>query len=144
MHHYQDILVATDGSDPAARAVDHACALADGIDDTVYVLSVADTEARPMAFGAESTAAVEAAMERTVEEMREHTGDVRGAIREGEPAEEILAFAGETDADVVVLGRSGRSGLPADVIGSTANRVVQRTTLPVVLIPPTAEASGGE
>lgn len=141
MSRYTDILVATNGSEPAERAVDHAVALAEGIDDTVYVLSVADPSEWPMAFGEEDAEAVETAVDRTAEEMAEHAGEatVRGAIRRGTPADEILDFAGEKDVDVVVLGRSGTTGFAQDILGSTADRVVQRATLPVVLVPPSVD-----
>ncbi len=39
---YQDLLLATDGSDGARRATDHALALADRLDATLHVLSVAE------------------------------------------------------------------------------------------------------
>lgn len=142
MSHYQDILVATDGSEPASRAVDHATSLADGIDDTVYVLSVADPSENPMAFGVETVEAIDDAIQRTAEEMSEHVGeaDVRGTVRRGTPADRILAFADEKDVDAVVLGRSGASGLAERILGSTADRVVRRATLPIVLVPDAVEA----
>lgn len=141
MYHYEDILVGTDGSETAATAVEHATSLADGIDDTVYVLSVADSAERPLTYGADSVEGVEEAVERTATEMRAHAGEatVRGAVREGRPADELLAYAAEQDVDVVVLGRSGRTGLADQVLGSTADRVVRRAAVPVVLVPQAVE-----
>lgn len=138
MSHYSDVLVATDGSEPASRAVDHATSLADGIDDTVYVLSVADRSENLMAFDAESYEGVETAVDRTADTILDHAGqaDVEGAVREGTPADEILSFADDEDVDVVVLGRSRKSGLAEQILGSTADRVVQHATRPVVLVPP--------
>jgi len=137
MSQYTEILVATDGSEPASQAVDHALSLADGIGDTVYVLSVADRSENLMAFDAESYEGVEAALNRTAEEALEHADQatVEGAVRKGTPADEILEFAAEEDVDVVVLGRSSRSGLAEQILGSTADRVVQHATIPIVLVP---------
>lgn len=136
MSHYTDILVATDGSEPASAAVDHAVELADGINDTVYVLSVADDTANPMAFGVETVAAIDDAIEETATEMSEHLGKatVEGTVRRGSPSDEILAVADEADADVIVLGR-GTSGLADRLLGSTADRVVERADRPVVIVP---------
>jgi nucleotide-binding universal stress UspA family protein len=141
MTRYNDILVATDGSEPASRAVDHAITLAEGIGDVVYVLSVADPSERSMAFDETDAESVGNAIDRLVEEMNEHAGeaDIRGAVRRGTPAEEILSFADDEGADSVVLGRSSQPGFARDILGSTADRVVQRATLPVVLVPPSAE-----
>lgn len=133
---YEDILVATDGSEVASRAVDHAVGLANGIDDTVYVLSVANPSESPMAFGAETVAEIETATDRTVEELDEHLGegDLRGAVRRGQPAEQICSFATEQDVDAIVLGRSS-SGLAERLLGSTADRVAREASRPVVLVP---------
>jgi nucleotide-binding universal stress UspA family protein len=142
MHHYQDILVGTDGSDTAARAVEHAVSLADGVDDTVYVLSVADAAKNPLMYDVETLDGVEAAVERTATEMQDHAGEatVRGAVREGPPADGLLSYADEQDVDVIVLGRQGRSGLADEVPGSTADRVVRNADVPVAVVPEAAEA----
>jgi nucleotide-binding universal stress UspA family protein len=141
MYDYQDVLVGTDGSETAATAVDHAVSLADGVGDTVHVLSVANPEQNPMAFGLDSVAEVEEAAERAAEEVNDHVGvgTIRATVREGTPADEILAVADEQDVDAIVLGRSGRSNLAERITGSTTDRVVRRATRPVVLVPPTAE-----
>lgn len=141
MYHYKDILVATDGSETASNAVEHAVSLADGIDDTVYVLSVADSARQPLTYGVETVEELEEAVERTAEEMGEHAGEatVKGAVRRGRPADEILAYADEMDVDVVVLGRSGRTGLADRIVGSTADRVMRQSTVPVVLVPEAVE-----
>jgi nucleotide-binding universal stress UspA family protein len=39
---YQDLLLATDGSDAASRATDHAIELANRLDATLHVLSVSE------------------------------------------------------------------------------------------------------
>ena len=141
MYDYEDILVGTDGSETASIAVRHAISLADGIDDTVYVVSVADPGTNPLAFGVETVAEMEEATERAVDEMRAHMGegDVRAAVRRGTPTDELLAYADERDVDAIVLGRSGQSGLAERVTGSTADGVVRRATRPVVLVPRTIE-----
>ena len=142
MHHYEDILVGTDGSDTAAAAIEHAVSLADGVDDTVYVLSVADSAKRPLMYGAETVDDVEEAVERTASEMETHAGEatVRGAVREGRPADGLLEYAAEQHVDVIVLGRSSRAGLADEVIGSTADRVIRNAAVPVVVVPEAAEA----
>lgn len=60
--------------------------------------------------------------------------DVRETdLRRGLPFEEIVAAAGEMKADLIVLATHGYSGLKRVFLGSTAERVVQHATCPVLV-----------
>ena len=62
-------------------------------------------------------------------------GDLETAIREGEPADELLEAATEFDADELVIGaRGGRPDATADV-GGTARAILARADRPVVVVP---------
>ncbi len=54
----------------------------------------------------------------------------------GEPAHEILAFAKAQKADLLVLGTHGRTGIQHALMGSVAERVVRRSTCPVLTVRP--------
>ena len=55
-------------------------------------------------------------------------------IKRGKPVEQILAQAVEKEIDLIVMGTHG-SGTLADVmLGSTARRVLRRSTVPVFVI----------
>jgi nucleotide-binding universal stress UspA family protein len=56
----------------------------------------------------------------------------------GEPAHEILAFAKAQKADLLVLGTHGRTGIQHALMGSVAERVVRRSTCPVLTVRPKA------
>jgi nucleotide-binding universal stress UspA family protein len=53
-------------------------------------------------------------------------------VRVGKPADEILQFAAEHGADVIVMGTHGRTGLRHLLAGSVAERVVRASTVPVL------------
>lgn len=56
------------------------------------------------------------------------------SVLQGQPVETILAEADKLDCDLIVMGTHGQ-GLLADVmIGSTARRVVRRSSRPVLTI----------
>src|ERR1041384_7888603 len=55
----------------------------------------------------------------------------------GEAIETICTIAGRELADVIVLGTHGMSGVERLVFGSTAEGVLRRSEIPVLLIPPT-------
>ena len=55
-------------------------------------------------------------------------------IRQGQPHQEILAFAGEKTADLLVMGSEGRSGLPRFLIGSVATKVVRQMPSSIITV----------
>jgi nucleotide-binding universal stress UspA family protein len=54
----------------------------------------------------------------------------------GEPAAEIVAAAQDGKFDVIVVGTHGRTGLAHVLLGSVAERVVRRATMPVITVRP--------
>jgi nucleotide-binding universal stress UspA family protein len=54
----------------------------------------------------------------------------------GYPASEIVRFADENDADLVVMGSHGLSGIAHTLFGSTADRVVQKAHCSVLAVRP--------
>jgi nucleotide-binding universal stress UspA family protein len=61
------------------------------------------------------------------------------AIDQGEVAAKIIAFARDSRADLIVMGTHGRSGIERWFIGSIANKTIQYSTTPVLLLRPTTE-----
>jgi nucleotide-binding universal stress UspA family protein len=61
--------------------------------------------------------------------------DVQPALRDGFAPDEILAAAQSLPADLIVMGSRGRGGLAHVLLGSTAERVVQRASMPVLVVP---------
>ena len=55
-------------------------------------------------------------------------------IRQGQPHQEILAFAGEKTADLLVMGSEGRSGLSRFLIGSVATKVVRQMPCSIITV----------
>ena len=57
----------------------------------------------------------------------------------GAPAAEICRAADELDVDLIVLGTHGRTGLRHVILGSVAEKVVRKSTRPVLTIHPTEQ-----
>ncbi|WP_136591140.1 universal stress protein [Salinigranum halophilum] len=139
---YERILVPTDGSDHALRAADHGRYLADAFDATVHVLAVIDVQqaAGPFSAGGVDKAFIdrlEAEADATVEavvDTQDGSASVQTAVRKGEPAEEILAYADDHDVDLLAMGTHGRSGLRRLVAGSVTERVVRLAEVPVLTV----------
>ena len=55
-------------------------------------------------------------------------------VREGQPHLEIVACAREIKADLIIIGSHRHSALGESMLGHTANRVVHRSEIPVLLV----------
>ncbi|MEW5912171.1 MAG: universal stress protein [Thermodesulfobacteriota bacterium] len=56
-------------------------------------------------------------------------------VRVGVPATEILKAASDTGADLLVIGSLGRGHVSGALFGSTAQRVVRRSPVQVLVVP---------
>lgn len=61
-------------------------------------------------------------------------GDVRGLIRGKEPAEDLLAVAEETDAELIVIGLRRRTPVGKLILGSNAQRVLLDAPCAVIAV----------
>lgn len=77
-------------------------------------------------------------LERGVEKRREEFPNLNIAchVAAGVPFKEICRFADQENIGLIVIGTHGRSGLSHLLIGSTAERVVQQSSCPVLSIKP--------
>lgn len=136
---YETILVATDGSERARRAAEYAVDLAARYDATVHAIFVVDTHLadEPALSTAElSTDLIEDAGHGFLVEvggLAEERG-VRFERRSahGVPKYEILDYADEVGADVIVMGTVGHT--PGHRVGSVADHVFEHADQPVLTI----------
>lgn len=82
----------------------------------------------------EATRALAGRLEADAERVREHGYDVRVLVRPGAPVEEIVAAVERERIDLVAMTTHGRSGLGRLVMGSVAQAVVARLSVPVLLL----------
>lgn len=137
---YDTVLVATDGSDCAEAAASHAIGLAEVHNAAIHALYVVD-QRYPAMSGIDSVVEqMEAEGEEALDAVEAAAADrdvpVTKKLRRGKPYEQILGYAVHNDVDVVVLGATGRTGVDRLVhAGSTTERVVRRTHVPVIAVP---------
>lgn len=55
-------------------------------------------------------------------------------LAEGDPADEILKFAGEIGADLIAMGSHGRTGVLRSPMGSVSRKVLDQTRRPVLIV----------
>lgn len=107
-----------------------------GIAPTMYA-QVADAYARDLKEGqAEHRRLAEETAARLVSAGRDATADVRT----GDAASEIIAAAAASDADLVVLGSRGRTGLTRALLGSVARNVAHGSEASTLVVRELARA----
>jgi nucleotide-binding universal stress UspA family protein len=113
------LLLAYDGSDHTRPALSWASLLQRTLPAEVAVVAVQENE-HP------STA-------KWLAEAKAQFVDCQCLHRQGQPAGEIVAAAEETQADLIVMGRYRHTALLEWLSGSTVDRVLRGTELPVLM-----------
>lgn len=137
---YDRILVATDGSADGNRAVTHALEQAEQHGADLHAMFVVNTDrySEPALSSVEAeTQEVEEWGKQELNEVVERAEalDIEVATRccHGKPYVEIINYADEIDADLIVLGYHGHSHTETEQIGSVTDRVVQDIGRPVLV-----------
>jgi nucleotide-binding universal stress UspA family protein len=76
----------------------------------------------------------DASVEKAVKVLAAAGFQARGVVREGAPADTILAAAHDLHATAILLCTHGRGGLARFALGSVAEKVVRTSPLPVLLV----------
>ncbi|OVE83283.1 universal stress protein [Natronolimnobius baerhuensis] len=149
---YDRILVPTDGSSHAEQATDRALELAASVDASVYGICVVETGP----FGSvtlpgenESAASVLGERAREYVDRIDARGEAKDVpvttdVIEGIPVREILEYADEIDADVIVMGTRGRGGISRMMLGSVTDGVTRHTARDVLVVGDATASSESE
>lgn len=146
---YKNILIATDGSELAAKGVQHGCALAVPLGARVTVLTVTEP-LKPEAARAARNAGVEDPVgqyDYTIDqEMKQRFAAVEADAKQhgvtvdlvhevdDSPAEAIVRAAKRLNCDLIVMSSHGRRGARRLILGSQTAEVVTTTDIPVLVI----------
>lgn len=145
---YKRILAAIDGSHGARLALDEAMKIAQASGAAIIAISVVEhpaqlvdvgnlfVEAPPPGTAAASEAATAALKEaRDLFERRNVRGQTRALDSYGEDAATVLSRAAdELEADLVVLGTTGRHGVRRVLLGSVAESFLRLSRVPVLVV----------
>lgn len=138
------VLVPIDGSDPADAALDHA--LEHFSDSTIIAVHVMDPVDGATAWGPSAAEnwmnAAEERSEQVLSKAKELADQKNSEIETdsvvGRPAHAIIEYTDDNDIDHVVVGSHGRDGVARVLLGSVAETVVRRASVPVTVVrPPT-------
>jgi nucleotide-binding universal stress UspA family protein len=137
---YDTVLLPTDGSEAMETVVEHARDIAERRGADVHVLDVVDDRAFLTLDDdriPEVTDSLHEEGQRATDEIAADFDaeevSVSTEIREGNPADEILAVADERDTDLVVMGTHG-SDPTRNMLGSVSQKVVTLSSVPVLTV----------
>jgi ubiquinone biosynthesis protein len=141
------ILVATDRSESASRAVDWAAEMAQRFDAELLILQVIVPEHQEgtEAGAAEATRAAYAAedLKKYAESLAGPRGLARVAV-DSDPSRAIVQAAEEDQVDVVVVGNVGMQGRKEFLLGNVPNRVSHNARCSVIIVNTAAPAGRGK
>jgi nucleotide-binding universal stress UspA family protein len=66
--------------------------------------------------------------------LHDHTVQDKGILHEGEPEQKIVAFAGENDIDLIVIGARGLGLIKGMLIGSVTDAILKSSPCPVIVV----------
>ena len=144
------VLCPVDFSGPSRGALRYACALAGHFHGALTVATVNDPlleHASDVYYGAswlkqEALRELEAFVAQTLGARRQQLAELQFEVATGKPAPQILHIGAVRGADVIVMSTHGRTGVGKRLFGSTAERVLRETSIPVLITP--ANAVGPE
>lgn len=140
------ILVPTDYSEYADKALKQAMELAKQFGSKIYLLHVNDVIQECAADYCIDYASLKKVREEVVEGTRKSMQtevakfaefndiDVSFDIKEGDPSVEILKDQEEKDIDLIVIGTHGKKGFIKHVLGDVADKVVRQAKCSVMLV----------
>ncbi len=143
---YRAIVVGTDGSETAAKAVDAALDVARRFDASLHVVSAFAPVSRQrlreegqqaphdIQWMVNPREDVDATLEAARAQVGEAGVSVSSYAREGDPADAILDVAEEIGADLIVVGNKGMTGAKRFLLGSVPNKVSHHAPCSVLIV----------
>lgn len=144
---FSKIVIGYDGSEHSKRAIKAACDMATKYGAKIWLNHTPDGGTAPIAvdpfigaIGAPLPVEEIEASARVAIEEAEKLVKAEGCVLEGarvgsiSAADDVIALATEVDADLIVLGRRGRSAVTGLLFGSTSQEVSSATPCAVLTV----------
>ena len=141
---FRVIVVPIDFSDHSLRALPYALGLAEKYSAEIKILYVNEPALQvsdmawvgvdDRALKDEHVSDAHKNMDRIVREQIPPEVSAEAVVRNGDSVEEIIQFAEEESADLIVMATHGRGGLSHILMGSTAEQVIRKAPCPVLTL----------
>lgn len=143
---FESIIVGTDGSQTAAKAVAQAADIAEKFGSKLFVVSAfqpvsgnrlqREKRAAPedVEWAINPHEDVDAMLQEMVEPIKGRGVDVEGLARVGDAADAILDVAEEQNSDLIIVGNKGMTGAKRFLLGSVPNKISHHAPCSVLII----------
>jgi universal stress protein A len=138
------IVVPIDFSEYSKKSLRYATEFAVSFQSEILLVYVIEPIAYPADFSfgqialpmsdADLRQRAEAQLQRLIDTEIQGRLVARAAVRAGKPSSEIVQYAKEEEADLIIIATHGHSGVEHVLFGSTAERVIRKAPCPVLSI----------
>ena len=141
----KELLVPTDFSDNAERALSYALNLAKRCSAKIHVLHVPEIPMSSLLEAADAATPeltrrtlteAQKAVDAVAARLREEAVECETALREGVVHKAIQQYALDHQISMVVMGAHGRTGISKRMYGSVTGRVLRTLPTPTIVVPP--------
>jgi nucleotide-binding universal stress UspA family protein len=137
---FKTILHANDGSEPAFHALTLALRLAKQNGSDLHMICVEEINYMPEFIEevrqetATSARRFHKVLQRARAMAEKEQVPLKTHVVAGHPVRQVISFADDQKADLIVIGASGHSALYERLLGSRADRIVQLAKCPVLVV----------
>lgn len=141
---YQTIVVGTDGSETAIRAVEHAAQLAQLTGARLHLVTAIPAmpavvapemmQGIPSSWIDANLDAARTVLEAAASDIAEKGVEVTAEVGNGDPADCLLRACDTARADLLVVGNRGMQGARRFLLGSVANRCAHHAACSVLIV----------
>ena len=132
---FSKILVAIDGSEISLKAADYGITMAKKDNAKLVVINILYTPASTFTY------TKQAWFDEFLKKAKDEAAEWFNKIKKNETAEElysvpaaIVQYAENENADLIIMGTTGKTGFKRLLLGSVANDVVIHSPIPVMVI----------
>lgn len=137
---YKNIVVATDGTEFVKKAISFALDIAEMSGAKVHGIYVTDitaispTSTEWVLVSENLKMESESALSYIRERAMERNIEVELVNTEGNPANEVLKYAKNVNADMIIVGATGKKTVERILLGSVSEKIVRHSEIPVLVV----------
>jgi nucleotide-binding universal stress UspA family protein len=139
---YQVIVVGTDGSETAAKAVSTAATIAQSMGAHLHILTaygegskdISEEVPAELEWMASAGVRADVILQRAKAAVEEGGLVVEEHPSVGDPASALIDLAVELNADLIVVGNKGMTGVARFLLGSVPNKVAHHAPCDVLIV----------
>jgi nucleotide-binding universal stress UspA family protein len=139
---YKAIVVGTDGSETASKAVSKAATIARKMGARLHVVTaygaksddISEEMPEELEWMASAGVRADVILQRATADVDGGDLDIEVHASVGDPASVLIDVAAEVNADLIVVGNKGMTGLARFLLGSVPNKVAHHAPCDVLIV----------